>query len=357
MASSSQHQRTTSTSGKGKRSLSPLSPGTLRRISKSIKSQSREYFSSKSDSDLADDSEHAHSTGFVIPTFSEVISNFGELFQAALAEETTTNQMRDIFRPLIAEQTQLHVSAIKETLTEEFQKMTENIKAGIMTEITEIKKDLNDQKEQVTNLDERLTDTTTRVDTLEEEMKKMKVDSVTTSADESSATANIKEEISKTVENELEKIRKSHELETQRTKNLIIHGAEETEEKDITTRMKNDSDFIVTTFRNLNVHTTVTRYTRLGKFDKDSTRPRLLLVSVASDADQKEILRKSRTLETILITPDRSKVEREQRKQLRDTLNTRKANGELNLVIRNNEIVVKDPDSRRTAFTQIPLRI
>ncbi len=58
-----------------------------------------------------------------------------------------------------------------------------------------------------------------------------------------------------------------------------------------------------------------------------------------------------------MITPDRSKDEREMRKKLQDELKARKAAAESNLYIRNNKILKYDNQVATASFLKQPLTI
>ena len=107
-------------------------------------------------------------------------------------------------------------------------------------------------------------------------------------------------------------------------------------------------------------YTEVRNPIRLGRKpsqdDGNRVRPRLLKVTVDGERVKKQILTKAKQLKTtdfkewnnIYITPDLTFKERQQNRKLRSELNTRRENGENNLIIRNGRIVIGERSFRGT---------
>ena len=93
---------------------------------------------------------------------------------------------------------------------------------------------------------------------------------------------------------------------------------------------------------------------RLGKYNPQSTRGRLVLAELADNSVKGRLLstasRKRQTSQlwnNVYISPDLTPQQRLEGKQLRDELKRRRENGEQNLIIRNNKIM-KDPKAQIT---------
>ena len=239
------------------------------------------------------------------------IARFSLLLRHALQDQDTAGAFRNTFKPLIVDQTK-----------------------EIKGEMEKMKSDINKQEKRINNLEEQV------------QFLLEKTNNNTNKEDLTSSTIAI-EEINNTVKTQLEIIQKTQETNSQRQKTIILHGVEETEEKDVQKRIAKDVASIKSILTDLNVKTTVTEHSRLGRFNKDNPKPRLLKVCVDNTLHQQEILKKSRQLPTIMITPDRSKEERDLRQKLRNELAERKAKGETNLVIRNNEIITKPAETKK----------
>ena len=214
-------------------------------------------------------------------------------------------------------------SAIQNNLTD-----IRNTQENMLTEIETLKEKLNGHEQLLDKKDQE-------IKSLQTEITKCKQG--TKSQDENTADAD--QTINQTVESQVERILKQQESDSFRSKNIIIHGAKEDKEENIHKRIANEMETITEILKSLEVSTTVTGHTRLGKFNTENDRPRLLRVSLENEHDRNEVLQKSRKLIDILITPDRSHAERQRRKELRQELLERKGKGEINLAIKNNEIV------------------
>ena len=115
----------------------------------------------------------------------------------------------------------------------------------------------------------------------------------------------------------------------------------------------------------LKLNIKIVKVQRLGR--SASTKARPLLVSVADLEEKLLILRNAHNLHhhkefsNIFISPDRTRQERDAFRMLREELKRRKSNGESNLVIRNNKIVViskppnNNPGPLNTVQTSAPL--
>ena len=132
----------------------------------------------------------------------------------------------------------------------------------------------------------------------------------------------------------------------QRKMNLVIHNMEESPGENVRDKAKQDAEkfkLMVQEGLRLVVHTT--KCFRVGK--KTEGKPRLLIVTL-DDLDTKhEILRHARELretqkyDNIYISPDLTKLEREQGKRMREELSRRRMAGEPDLVIWRGKIIKK----------------
>ena len=144
----------------------------------------------------------------------------------------------------------------------------------------------------------------------------------------------------------------------QRKMNLVIHNMQESSGENARERASKDADKFKVMIREgfkLVVHTT--KCFRVGKKNED--KPRLLIVTLDDREVKYEILRHARDLRNteeygnIFITPDQTKMEREQGKKTRDELARRRNAGENDLVIWRGKIVKKTGEQRAaTKFSQ-----
>ena len=306
------------------------------------------------------------------------VAKFGALLRGAMTEKQTADVFRDMFKPLLTSQTQ--------ELKWEMEKMKQNILLqderldDLEREMREIKEQKNQSEafiasnerlekleRQMKEIDEQINQpeafiaSNERLEDLEREMKEMKEKhnqinsklvtdqpkvSMTSTAEKPplQMQQNYTDEISKTIETKLEKLRKDQELNKLRQRSIIIHGAAETEEKDFQKRIRNEEETIKSIVMKLDVSTTVVGHSRLGKFSTE--KPRLLRVTVENEGARNEILRNSTKQTEVLITPDRSKEERDARKKLREEFKLRKEQGETNIFIKNNQIVTIPIENR-----------
>ena len=239
----------------------------------------------------------------------------------------------------------------------------------LTTQTREIKWEMERMKQNIIAQDERL-------DILEEQMKDIlhnqsagtrselnlerndNKDPLTNDKPEIPTRVDLNEKISKTIETKLEKLRQDQEQNTLRLRSIIIHGAQEIEEKNLQKRILNEREEITSIIKDLGVTTTVMRHSRLGKFNNSADKPRLLRVTVENEIHRNDILKKANNQTKVMITPDRSKQDRDTRKKLVTELKERKEKGEKNLAIRNNQIVsIPERDSVHKQTLNAPFRI
>jgi len=100
---------------------------------------------------------------------------------------------------------------------------------------------------------------------------------------------------------------------------------------------------------------TVTKVFRLGKRTDNNDRPRPLLVVFHDESDKNVLLASSPKLrhhdlyKNVYLSPDRTKFERVNYKKLVEELKLRRSNGENNLIIRNNSIIIRPTRPRSSA--------
>ena len=109
--------------------------------------------------------------------------------------------------------------------------------------------------------------------------------------------------------------------------NLIVHNVTESTDEEGLNRKKYDIDFVTSTFQQyLEVRVTINKAFRLGKH---SDKPRLLKISVNSEAEKASLLRNATKLKNvdhpeemqlIFITPDLTPKEQQINKKLREEL-------------------------------------
>ena len=165
----------------------------------------------------------------------------------------------------------------------------------------------------------------------------------------------MKEEISKEVKSSTQVITKElHESKADadrllRKSNLICFKVEEQDNTNAIERLKSDLEAIQTVIKDkLEIDPpTILKCTRLGKYDKDKTRP--IKVFMGSEEDRHIILSRLATmrrtkhpkLEEVFLVPDLPEEDRQCRKELRTELSRRKAAGEEDLIIQRGRIVQK----------------
>ena len=130
----------------------------------------------------------------------------------------------------------------------------------------------------------------------------------------------------------------------QRKMNLVIHNMDESSGADARERARKDADKFKTMVREgLKLVVNTTKCFRVGK--KKDDKPRLLIITLEDLDTKHEILRNARDLrnsaeyDNIYITPDMTKLEREQGKKTRDELAQRRNAGEKDLVIFRGKII------------------
>ena len=162
---------------------------------------------------------------------------------------------------------------------------------------------------------------------------------------------------------QLQKSEKEEEKRREvRENNLIVYGIPE-ESEDVTELMKEDFLAVKEVYRDredlMSQH--ITQITRLGQKKEEQIRP--IRLTFSSEEKRTEVLRKNKNLKIyhtnfeecaatfcndpdkrhkhIYISPDKTKLQREKEKKLRETLKQRRTAGEENLIIRNEKIIQK----------------
>lgn len=153
----------------------------------------------------------------------------------------------------------------------------------------------------------------------------------------------------------VQELSKKHEEEdkTRRKNNLILYGVPESESETSDARLKDDCTKVKKLFEEKIELTSsdIENVIRIGPRPSQKNSKRPLLVKCTTQDKKWEILKASQHLKylenhesfIVYASIDRTKKEREEHKRLRVELQSRKENGEENLVIRNNRIVIKAP--------------
>ena len=162
-------------------------------------------------------------------------------------------------------------------------------------------------------------------------------DNATNSKQDATPNSNIQEVVASFINEEKEKAK--------RRLNLMIHNVPESPSEDGLTRKKHDVDFVTKMCQTqLSTKVVLNKAYRLGK---KGVKPRLLKVSLSSDAEKAAILKNSTKLRNqdaspaykgIFITPDLTPKEQEHNKQLRVELKERNRGGR-EFQIKNGKIV------------------
>ena len=162
----------------------------------------------------------------------------------------------------------------------------------------------------------------------------------------------------------------SQELEdrNRRAYNVIIHNVPESKEEEGLKRKESDSTQVEAVFNQVGVSNEikVEQLFRLGKRREENAGSRPLLVKLGSHAERELVIKKAylcrnfvleEGVKQVAISADRSKAEREERKNLLIQLQERLRGGEKDLVLRNNRIVKKrvetGPDQQEQLNQQV----
>lgn len=145
------------------------------------------------------------------------------------------------------------------------------------------------------------------------------------------------EEIKSQVEEAIDEYREREA----RKLNLVIFNLPESEKEEVEERRTEDTAAIKDLISLTGCEATPTKFLRLGARNDDRIRP--VKLELESTSDKWKILKGARKLKdtrlrTIGIAPDLSKKQRTERKQLKEEIETRKAQGEENLMIRRGRI-------------------
>ena len=135
-----------------------------------------------------------------------------------------------------------------------------------------------------------------------------------------------------------------------RSTNIIIHGLREVQLDDPEARNKDEEDQMQDMLHAIRCDdVSVQNMVRLGKYDSSSTQqtPRPVKVVLASEEQRNKVLSQAKNLygstmfRRVFIQQDLTVKQREKRRELVQQLKHRKAQGEMNLIIVRDKIVVK----------------
>ena len=175
----------------------------------------------------------------------------------------------------------------------------------------------------------------------------------------SSVSQSIQDEVSKEIKSTTQDIAKDvkaakHDASAltqdldrlQRRNNLMIFKVDEEENPDTAERKEADKSAVEEIFSSkLEIQCPeIVRMFRIGKFESGKQRPLKIICKtehdVSSVLSRVNAMRKDKDpkVKELFIVPDRSKEERQRRKELRDELKRRKAAGENDIIIKKGEI-------------------
>jgi len=135
-----------------------------------------------------------------------------------------------------------------------------------------------------------------------------------------------------------------------RSANLILHGLPEVAEPEGDTAKKDQEDQVINLLHAIKCdEISILGTVRLGRYDKDQTKPRPVKVVVASEQLRERVLKQAKNLkdtkekafEKVFIHRDLTVKQRQKRHSLVQELKQRQQSGEKNLMIYNDKIVVK----------------
>ena len=213
----------------------------------------------------------------------EIVATTEEMRMARIIRSTMLDEM--MITKLAGKLEPYIDSAIQNGIAE-----IKNTQHQMKAELSEMKIKLEIQEEKLNGKDHQ-------IKVLENEIEKhrketsQRIEELSTGKTKTPAATS--EVINKTIESQMEKLIKTQERDLQRYKNIIIHGAQETKEENIHRRITNEIETITNILKSLEVTTTVTGHSRLGRFDEESDRPRLMRVSLQNETDRNEILKKN----------------------------------------------------------------
>lgn len=133
-----------------------------------------------------------------------------------------------------------------------------------------------------------------------------------------------------------------------RCKNVIVFGLNESASDDAGVRIADDLEAMQSVIGNLQVEHDITKVVRLRKKnEQQDAKPRPLLVSLRSEEERVELLKKAKNLKDmeegglnrIFILPDLTPKQRQIRKNLVQELKKRQSEGETGLMIVGTKIV------------------
>jgi len=137
-----------------------------------------------------------------------------------------------------------------------------------------------------------------------------------------------------------------------RSTNVIIYGLAEVADTDKDVRQQHDDDELQEILHHINCDdVSVQDIVRLGKFDNASAAVRPIKVMLASEQARDKVLAQAKNLhrnikfKKVFIQQDLTVKQREKRRELVQQLKQRKQNGETNLIIVQDRIVVRRPRS------------
>jgi len=149
--------------------------------------------------------------------------------------------------------------------------------------------------------------------------------------------------IQEAVQVTLKEDKEEEEEQLKRSKNVIIHGMEESKDDDPAKRMEEDTARVASMAVEIKAEDIkITKVIRLGKRpDSDAGRPRALKVVLENEEQKSKLLNvaknlrslKDKGLDKVFIQQDYTRRQQERRKSLVTELKERQSTGETNLII------------------------
>lgn len=199
-----------------------------------------------------------------------------------------------------------------------------------------------------------------KVDTLIENMEKIRMETVENKVDKLVATVekqskldnhNVLDRVEDAVRLKLQEDKEENEELMRRKTSIIIHGVKESSSEQSETRRKHDEDEITAILHELESdEVSVQSAIRLGRWEKEKTdKPRPLKVTFVSENQKEKVLRKSKNLkgkkekgwDGVFMHQDLTPKQRKERQKLVQEMKERKTRGEKDLIIVNGKIVVR----------------
>jgi len=223
----------------------------------------------------------------------------------------------------------------------------DQFKAEVGKKMEEMSRDMKELRGTM-NLELDKTETKDSIVAVEEKVTKL----VETVEKQRAANHDLRDCVQDAVREKLQEDKEELDDIKRRSTNVIIHGLTEVVDTDKNERQKHDDDELLEILHQINCDdVSVQDIVRLGKFDSSSEVVRPIKVVLSSEQARDKVLAQAKNLhrntkfKKVFIQQDLTVKQREKRRELVQQLKQRKQNGEMNLIIIQDRIVVRRPKS------------